>query len=359
MFCSSTQAQIVGRFYYNDQWFLTKKDSLVYFRISLFDTTNYVFAGAVKDYTKDGKLKMTGVYKGGLKDGEFNFYYTNGKVESVGNFLSNARVGTWKYFYSNGNSKQEIEFLSGGAIKIIYYNDSSGQVLLKDGNGFWREEYEEPGVSQFVVNEGNLKNYKKDGEWVCHLEDGLILFREKYRNGKFDKGTNFDKSGKKVNDYNQPAQNTLLIPYKFENTERFYFVKSLQLRDYPFLKRFFASKLLIQKGDNPEIFGEVEESASPEGGMQAFYRVVGEVMNYPKEAWKFGIEGRVFVEFVINSDGSLSDFRVIKGIGGGCDEEAIRAIQASNKTVKWKPGTQRGIPVKQRYTLPIIFKLAR
>ena len=67
-----------------------------------------------------------------------------------------------------------------------------------------------------------------------------------------------------------------------------------------------------------------------------------------------GIEGRVFVEFVIGKDGSLSDVRAVKGIGGGCDEEAVRIIQSAPA---WNPGKQRGKPVKQRYTLPIVFKL--
>lgn len=67
-----------------------------------------------------------------------------------------------------------------------------------------------------------------------------------------------------------------------------------------------------------------------------------------------GIEGRVFIEFLIGKDGTLSEIKVIKGIGGGCDEEALRVIQGSPN---WNPGKQRGVPVKQRYTLPIVFKL--
>lgn len=108
------------------------------------------------------------------------------------------------------------------------------------------------------------------------------------------------------------------------------------------------------KEETDEIFTVVEESAAPKGGMQAFYKFVGEKIKYPAQARRMGIEGRVFVEFVINKDGSLSDVRAIKGIGAGCDEEAVRIVQSSPA---WSPGKQRGKPVKQRYTLPIIFKL--
>jgi periplasmic protein TonB len=104
--------------------------------------------------------------------------------------------------------------------------------------------------------------------------------------------------------------------------------------------------------DVPVIFAE--ESASPKNGLQAFYKYVGENIKYPVQARRIGIEGRVYVEFIINRDGSLSDVKAVKGIGAGCDEEAVRIIQSSPT---WNPGKQRGKTVRQRYTLPIIFKL--
>lgn len=108
------------------------------------------------------------------------------------------------------------------------------------------------------------------------------------------------------------------------------------------------------KEETDEVFTIVEESATPKGGMAAFYKYVGDKIKYPPQARRMGIEGRVFVEFVIGKDGTLSEVRAIKGIGAGCDEEAVRIVQSSPA---WNPGKQRGKPVKQRYTLPIIFKL--
>lgn len=108
------------------------------------------------------------------------------------------------------------------------------------------------------------------------------------------------------------------------------------------------------KEEVDEIFTIVEESAAPKGGMAAFYKYVGDKMKYPAQARRMGIEGRVFVEFVINKDGSISDVRAVKGIGAGCDEEAVRVVQSAPQ---WTPGKQRGKPVKQRMVLPITFKL--
>lgn len=108
------------------------------------------------------------------------------------------------------------------------------------------------------------------------------------------------------------------------------------------------------KEEVDEIFSVVEETAAPKGGLPAFYKYIGEKMKYPAQARRMGVEGRVFVQFVIGKDGSINDVKVIKGIGAGCDEEASRVMQGAPS---WNAGKQRGKPVKQRYTLPIIFKL--
>ncbi len=109
-----------------------------------------------------------------------------------------------------------------------------------------------------------------------------------------------------------------------------------------------------EKEDVDQIFLVVEESATPKGGMSAFYKYVSDKMKYPAQARRMGIEGKVFVEFVINRDGSITDVKAIKGIGAGCDEEAVRVVQSAPP---WNPGKQRGKPVRQRYVVPIIFKL--
>ncbi|WP_348646758.1 TonB family protein [Flammeovirga sp. SubArs3] len=103
-----------------------------------------------------------------------------------------------------------------------------------------------------------------------------------------------------------------------------------------------------------EIFEIVEDPAAYPGGMGQFYKWVGQNMKYPSQAKRMGVEGKVYVQFVVDKDGSLTDVRVVRGIGAGCDEEAVRVIR---KAPKWKPGTQRGRKVKQRMVLPISFKL--
>ena len=109
-----------------------------------------------------------------------------------------------------------------------------------------------------------------------------------------------------------------------------------------------------EKEDPNQVFLVVEETAAPIGGMPAFYEFVRKKLKYPAQARRMGVEGKVFVEFVIEKDGSITDVKAIKGIGAGCDEEAARVV---GDAPKWKPGKQRGKPVRQRMVLPISFKL--
>lgn len=104
-----------------------------------------------------------------------------------------------------------------------------------------------------------------------------------------------------------------------------------------------------------EIFDIVETLPEPVGGYAAFYTFLGENLDYPKDALKNRVEGKVFVKFVIEKDGRLTNFQVLKGIGSGCDEEAIRVLTT---VPNWEPGKQRGRNVRVYRTIPIIFKLA-
>jgi periplasmic protein TonB len=110
------------------------------------------------------------------------------------------------------------------------------------------------------------------------------------------------------------------------------------------------------KEDPQQIFTVVEEIAVPVGGLTAFYDYVKGNLKYPVQAKRMELEGRVFVQFIVEKDGSITDVQAIKGIGGGCDEEAIRVVA---NAAKWNPAKQRGKPVRQRMVLPITFIMAK
>ena len=111
---------------------------------------------------------------------------------------------------------------------------------------------------------------------------------------------------------------------------------------------------VIEQKVEAEVFLIVEEPPTFPGGDAALYKWLGENLKYPEEAKELGIQGRVFVSFVVEPDGSTSNAVVKRGIGGGCDEEALRIVKAMPK---WGAGKQRGQPVRVQFNLPIKFTL--
>ena len=102
-----------------------------------------------------------------------------------------------------------------------------------------------------------------------------------------------------------------------------------------------------------DVFDLVDETAMPAGGNDEFYKYILTNLRYPLEAKMQGIEGRVLVEFIVDTDGSIA-VTGISGIGSGCELEAMRVVQSSPK---WIPGKNNGVAVKQRMTLPIVFAI--
>ncbi len=108
---------------------------------------------------------------------------------------------------------------------------------------------------------------------------------------------------------------------------------------------------------NPEIdsvYNFVDESAQPEHGLEKYYQWVYENIRYPKAALASKKEGKVFVKFIIQSTGELTDIEVVKGFDSQCDKEALRVVSISPN---WKPGKLEGCTIRQAYTIPISFKL--
>lgn len=103
-----------------------------------------------------------------------------------------------------------------------------------------------------------------------------------------------------------------------------------------------------------QVFMIVEENASFPGGMSEWNKYLKKNLEYPRQAKRMGIEGAVFLSFIVDKEGVISDIQVTRSIGGGCDEEAVRVLKESPR---WNPGKQRGRAVKSRMQFRIVFKL--
>ena len=121
------------------------------------------------------------------------------------------------------------------------------------------------------------------------------------------------------------------------------------------IEDYVAPEVVEAEVVDQEILQIVEEMPSYPGGERALLEYVAKNIKYPQIARETGIQGRVFVGFVVEPDGSVSNVKILRGIGGGCDEEAMRVIKS---LPKWKPGKQRGKAVRVSYQIPVVFKLA-
>lgn len=108
----------------------------------------------------------------------------------------------------------------------------------------------------------------------------------------------------------------------------------------------------LRKVKKGEVYQFVEQMPEFPGGMKKMQEYLASNISYPRMARQSKIEGRVFIQFVVSKDGSLRDYKVLRGIGGGCEQEAIRVLK---RMPKWKPGRQNGKLVPVMFTLPVMF----
>jgi TonB family protein len=267
---------------------------------SAVDKSLYV----IKGYYKNGKLKLLGFSKTNnlnLKfEGKVTAFFPNGQKMRITNYDNGQMTGDIIEFYPNGMfyNREKISKSSTGEEKTLLMDcsDSNGKVLAKNGNGTWLKLN---GELTKVTEEGPVVNGIEEGEWH-HKSDSVEAITE-YKNGKIVSVASLYKSGSKIYSY-------------------------------------------------------VEKAPTFPGGQEGFGKFIGSNIKYPAEAKKKAIQGKVIISFVVEKDGSLSEIKAVKGIGSGCDEEAVNVMKLSPK---WEPGVHNGKPVPVLLTLPITFSLGK
>jgi TonB family protein len=155
-----------------------------------------------------------------------------------------------------------------------------------------------------------------------------------------------------VTSYN--AEGTPCNNFYITETERRGDTSTYSIEPFSISGSLFETLLDVATSKEDTVYQIVEQMPQYTGGEKAMRKYVAENIEYPQEAKDKNISGRVFVGFVIEKDGSVSNVKVVRGIGGGCDEEAARVIKGMPK---WKPGKQDGKPVRVNYMMPVFFKL--
>jgi TonB family protein len=370
----SSSAQI-RTIYYNSKWEISSKEAASYYRTCQlgYGLKNCFFTGKLNDYLMDGKLIMSGAYSEvGLKTGEFIFYYPSGQIQAQGTFENGLRSGVWKYFFKNGKLEREVKFPFQEKYKptkddfeAISVYDSAGTPLLMDGTGDWHYEYEWYNTADRYIIDGKFKRGKKEGFWTCSLSSGQLLYREFFKNNIFKEG--FVTDGIKREELEEPVNNKFMLPYKFEVNESFVYQPGITKKDYSFLSFLPAEeektpiKSTIDSAyrnvpEDEKVFIAVEQPAEYPGGLPALMKFVSKNLKYPEMAKRMGIEGKVWVSFIVETDGSISTIKITRGVNADLDREAIRIVSLFPR---WSPGMQNGRTVKSQFVIPIPFKLDR
>ncbi len=162
------------------------------------------------------------------------------------------------------------------------------------------------------------------------------------------------------NTIQEPPVPPIQVPVEIiiEPDEKFIDEKTNQIFDIDYNESEELPEIVLSAppiiDDPDEIKDFVDKQASFVGGMEAWYKYLQKNLTYPNQARRMGIEGTVIVRFIVNTDGSIQDVEVLRGIAGGCDEIAKKVIEESPN---WNPGINKDRPVRSRMTMPIRFKL--
>jgi len=292
----------------NNGNYVILRDSADYMRVVTEPDSGSVLFN-VLEYYLDGKKKLIGKsYKitPPLFEGQCSEFYKNGSRKCLTNYKNGLEVGNQYKFYPNGkvylvkeypeNGDQYNDINNNYLIKAEY--DSLGSALFEDGNGYYKE-YDDN--FKGIVDEGNVKNGKREGVWKGNYQRLKLALTETYSDGALIQGTATSDDGK-------------------------------------------TTSYTKTRGTPPQF----------KGGLEAFSNYLGTHIIYPTLARKIDQQGTVIVSFVVEKDGKVSDIKVRRSVSTDIDSEAVRVIKNSPR---WIPGMQFGRPVRVNYSVPISFTL--
>lgn len=234
------------------------------------------------------------------------FYYPNGNILTEGIFSGNFPAGLFNSQYADGRQQGEFFFEKAetkdaeSLLGIINYVDSLGNNLISDGEGICKCRLS-PYPNLNEVTTGRVSEGLREGKW--------------------------------------------------EGTGRLWGI------EYTFVDHF-SQGVLTDGQSNYEgkayQYKKIEREAEPSGGMVAFYNYISAHLKYPLRAWRKGLEGKVFIEFVVEQDGKVTNARVQLGMDPECNQLALDVVKSSPS---WIPAAFRGRPIRQSMTVPIVFRL--
>jgi antitoxin component YwqK of YwqJK toxin-antitoxin module len=258
----------------------------------------------VYDYYKSGKIKneLTVSDKISLKRiGKYTAYYENGNKSTEYSYDDKSvAFGLFFTWYENGKLRSEGEYLPYDVKKVVleqpqkinqYWNPEQIQKVI-NGSGYYKD------INNGTISTGKITNGLKDSIWTGRNKNRKFTFNERYDNGKFISGTSVDSTK---------------VEHKY-------------------------TEIMVR----PE----------PKGGLNGFYKYIGNNFRTPEVE---GLNGKIFATFVVNTDGTIGDIKIVRDIGHGTAEEARRVL---TNYKDFNPGLIRGILTRVQYSIPITIQSA-
>ncbi|MDG1333961.1 MAG: TonB family protein [Crocinitomicaceae bacterium] len=262
------------------------------------------FTGTCESFYSNGNIRSQTDFSDGLRDGSHKEYYMNGQVAASATFDQETYIGEIYRYSPKGTVIFEMELDSNETGTFIYFNDDGKSVLTS----------------------GRFKKGFRDGHWKFYDENGKLI-----RTETFDGEQTWEEV------YGDETAKEIYIPYA-ETIDQWF------LEEYG-LPIEIKAKTIVDFPDVPAEF---------DGGAEEMKAFIQKNVDYPRSALEDGEHGKVYVSFVVELDGSISNIKIMKGVCESLDQEALRLV---NLMSNWKPGTYNGQNVRSKCYLPITFTL--
>ncbi len=329
-------------------------------------------------YYKEGYKRYEGNYEQGSKEGKFIYYYLQGHIASEQYYKNGMPDSTWTYWHESGKiaSVQNYKAIPQNNLYILdsIYNVFLKTYFKKIELSYYTSQEKDKLITSNRIIPIRKVNYENElckndkHKFITNLFDKLKgLPKNTMLDGDF---TYYDFYGSKTHAMhfknNEPigtweiwnTNKKKLFSMTFKNNE-IVDVKDVSPdnsmnKEFPEDNYLIKDVEIIKQEPTTEIYRIVEQLAEFPGGEEKLQEFISSNLQYPKKAKRKNIKGKVLLEVLVNTDGALSDIKVIEGLGFGCDEEAIHIVQAMPK---WYPYKQGGKSVKSYIKIPIVFSL--
>jgi TonB family protein len=307
-------------------------------------------------FISDGKLLKTISSNDATGISTETIYWNKGGKRYINNYKNNLLEGVKTIYYWAGLIKSETNYEKGFKIGIekVYNFDGSVMTLNTNTGIKGNRECNDYDYRDSIVTTYKEINYKKLGPVMERNFVGILLDSCYFVSGKI--------VGSRIGYYESGK-----VKYKYQyidalkEGDQFYYLENGEIEKTEFYSKGdlvstkVKNEVTLEKDKNyDDVFTVVEKMPEYPGGYEKMFEYLGRTIRYPGQARELGAKGKVYVQFIVEKDGSISELDVIRGIGEGCDEVALQAVE---NMPTWSPGEQRGTPVRVRFILPVNFTL--